>query len=446
MRNKQSARAAVASRHPAYTPTALDPEALDLATVGRAELVEAIAERLRLVATTGTRAHTLVVGPRGSGKTHLLAVSIHRALRDPEIERRLAVAWVPEDALAIGSYADLLVELIRQLAPTVSERAREARRSAGNHDLERLLLEVAGERRLVLVMENLDRVFAGLGQAGAAGLRGFVETDGHVLLASAPALFDGVQRREQPWFGSFNIEQLGDLTLAEGTEVVRRRAAARGDDALAAFVTTPVGQNRLRVIERLAGGSPRLWHLLAEAVDVPTLDALVPAVEKLMDNLAPYYQQRLWDLAPGEQKLVVELARQDGMQPVAELAAAAGTSERAAATALGRLAEARWVRKQKSASGDQRKTWYELREPLLRYHLQYRENHGEPLRAVVDVLQHWYALIDGERIRWLRQFSRAGVGQLSLARAMDGDAEALLRLGPELRTVITPEVLGRARP
>jgi hypothetical protein len=434
----------VSGLHPAFTPTAVDPEALDAITVGRADLIASIVERLRLVATTGTRAHTLLVGARGSGKTHVLAVSIHRALRDPEIARHLAVAWVPEDALAIGSYADLLVELIRQLGPTASERARDARRSAGNHDLERLLLEVAGDRRLVLVIENLDRVFAGLGQAGAAGLRGFVETDGHILLASSPVLFDGVQRREQPWFGSFNVEQLGDLTLAEGTEVVRRRAVARGDDALAAFVTTPVGQNRLRVIERLAGGSPRLWHLLAEAVDATTLDALVPAVQKLMDDLAPYYQQRLWDLAPGEQKLVVELARQDGMQPVAELAAAAGTSERAAATALGRLADARWVRKQKAASGDQRKTWYELREPLLRLHLQYRENHGEPLRAIVDALQHWFALVDGERIRWLRQFSLGGVGQLSLARAMDGDAEALLRVGPELRTVIAPEVVARS--
>jgi DNA-binding IclR family transcriptional regulator len=109
----------------------------------------------------------------------------------------------------------------------------------------------------------------------------------------------------------------------------------------------------------------------------------VPAVETLLDRLAPYYQQRLWQLPAGEQRLVVELAR--GWQPrtVTDLASAVGVSNQSAATALGRLAAARWVKSEKAAEGDRRTSWYDLTEPLLRYHLQYRD---PALRPAIETL------------------------------------------------------------
>ena len=100
------------------------------------------------------------------------------------------------------------------------------------------------------------------------------------------------------------------------------------------------GQARLRAIAHLAGGSPRLWQILADAVTIPSLDELVPAVGNLRDDLAPYYGQRRWKLGGQEQKLVVELGRATGAMTVAELAEATGIEPRVAATSLGRLAEA----------------------------------------------------------------------------------------------------------
>lgn len=401
--------------HPVFTPTAVPPERLDDITVGRTELLTRLVRRLHDVATTGGRPHTLIVGPRGSGKTHLLAVALHRAKL--QTRDHLATAWIPEDALSIGGYEDLLVELIRTLGRHHEDAARALRRDRDVPGLERLLLLAAEGHPLVLVLENLDRIFASLGPKGQGALRGFVETSGEIaILASTPLLFAGVSRRDQPWYGSFDAEHLADLTLAEGTELLRRAAYDSGDIALADFAGSAVGKSRLRAVERLAGGSPRLWHILSGCVSVESLDALVPAVEALLDDLAPYYQQRLWELPATEQKLVVELGRALGSQTVGELAAATGLSKQVAATALGRLAEARWVRGAKVPATDQRTTWYELREPLLRHHLQFRDSRGEPLRLIVEMLALWYD--DQDRRRRLAAAASGSAVERYLVRAL----------------------------
>lgn len=391
---------AAAQPHPIFTPTALTPAQLSEATVGREQVISRVAARVRDAAISGARRHTLLVGSRGSGKTHTLAVALHRALADPKVTKAVALAWIPEDSLSISSYRDLLVEAGRALSPELTEQARALRRARDHVGLEQLIEGYAASRTVVLVVENLDRVFRDLGRVDTGALRAFVETSGRVLvLASTPLLFSGVTSRSEPWYGSFDVERLGELDVAEGGEILRRRAVARGEGDLAAYVMSEQGQARLRAIAHLAGGSPRLWQILADAVTIPSLDEVVPAVEKLLDDLSPYYQQRLWELGGQEQKLVVALGRASGALTVAELAEATGIETRAAATSLGRLAEASWVRPMKADGGDQRKTWYELREPLLRHHLQYRDSHGGPLRVVVEVLRGWYSV--GERRRHL---------------------------------------------
>lgn len=429
--------------HPAFTPTAQDGDALDELTVGRRALISRLVERLSLAASTGTRAHTLVVGPGGSGKTHVLAVALHRALRDPDVASRLAVCWIPEDALAIGSYPDLLVELIRQLDPASAADVAELRRAHGSRPLEALLLRIAGDRSPVLVIENLDRVFANLGTAGAAGLRGFVETSGGVLvLASARLIFPGISSRDEPWFASLDVEPIHDLSLVEATDLMRARARARGDEGLAQFVGTDRGQVHLKVLERLLGGSARVWHLLAGAADVPSLEAVLPAIEQLLDDLTPYHQERLWQLPPVEQKLVVALGRADGMLPVSELADATGVQERVVATGLGRLTQSGFVRRQKAVGGDQRKTWYELGEPLLRHHLQYREGRMEAIRRSVEILRSWFSGAGSAPVAPVAPVAPLGARHLAASgRARTGwptDPESLLRLPAEIRALTAP--------
>ncbi|MEA2220139.1 MAG: hypothetical protein QOJ35_2765 [Solirubrobacteraceae bacterium] len=398
-------------------------------TVGREAEIDRLVHAIRTAATTDDRPHQLIVGPRGSGKSHLLIVAIREALEDDQTADQVAVAMLPEDAVEIAGYEDLLVSIVDRAPGGVHERRDEARDMRSRHDvtgLERLVLEQVGDRVLILVIENLDRVFRDLGDQGQARLRNLTETSGKLLvLASTPLLFDAVSDHARPWYGSFEVEHLRELDAEQGRELLRRVACAAGDDKLAASLDSPTGLARVKAVEHLAGGSPRMWTVLAGCMTVELLDELVPLVEALFDELAPYYQQRLWELAGVERKLVYELCRVPAAT-VKVLAHSTGLTERAAATSLGRLNDARWVRREKRAGTDRRTTWYSLREPLLRHHVEYREVGEGGLPAIVSFLRSWFET--WELARHLATVSATSLAEAYVLAALSFD-EHPARLG-----------------
>jgi hypothetical protein len=259
------------------------------------------------------------------------------------------------------------------------------------------MLASLSARPLVLVLENLDRLFDDFGTNQQRQLRALVETSRAVMLvASTPALFAAISKQTQPWFGSFAIERLVPWSVAEGTAFLERIARDRGDGELAALIASPIGRARLIAVDKLVGGLPRLWTILAGCITVELLEELVPLVLATLEELVPYYQARLNDLPPSERKLVVALCRAetlggDGGRTVAELALAAGVPTGSAPKLLGRLEDSGWVRATKPPGTDRRATWYELREPLLRYHLAYRGQAGAPLSLIVSFVRAWFS-------------------------------------------------------
>jgi tetratricopeptide (TPR) repeat protein len=365
-----------------YTPAREDPAELSARTVGRDELIDTVVRRLRTAATTGNRPHTLLVGPRGAGKSHLIRVALHRLGAEPG----LVVAELDEDVVGLASYTDILIEIHSRLAASTADApGRDVA------ELERRIIELAGGRVIALVIENLTRVFEAIGLDGQRNLRSFMETSGQiVILASAPLLFPAVSDRKEPWYGSFGIEHLPELDVAEGAELIRRISVANHETELPAYLQTEAGIARLNALNVLAGGSPRLWTIMSTCLNIELLDDLVAAVEQLLENLVTYYQQRLWELPAAEAQLVRALALGPPSTTARELARQTGRDERTTASLLGRLISAGWVTSEKLPGTDQRKTWYRLREPLLRHHFQYRGQEREPLRLIIDILRAWF--------------------------------------------------------
>ena len=171
-------------------------------------------------------------------------------------------------------------------------------------------------------------------------------------------------------------------------------AKLRGDEELQEFLKSNAARARLRVVQELAGGSPRLWILFANCLSVELIDELVPLFVKMLDDLTPYYQERLRSLPPQQRRIVAELARHGGARAVKEISAALRQEQRSTAKQLGDLEEKGFVRKayidDGVSTGDRRLSAYELREPLLRLTMDVKENRGEPLRLIVEFLRDWY--------------------------------------------------------
>lgn len=358
--------------NPIFTPAAVPAAELDAATVGRSDVFDTLVRRIRAAARDGARPHTLLLGPRGSGKTHTLRVATHRAILGRGTANHVLPVMIPEDAFAIGNYLDLLVAAAGVIDAELGEVARAMRRDRDAVGIEAAILDAAAGRMILLAIENLDRVFDALGDTGQGSLRAWVETSTAVMVfATAPTLFPGVASRTMPWYGSFMVETLPALTVADTLSIVRLGARRRADTRLQDFLESSTGADRLAALHRILGGSPRPWQILAGVADVPTLDAVDPAVDIVLDQLAPHYQQRLWELPAGEQRLIVEVALGDGPRTVSDLAAAVGVSNQSAATALGRLTASHWVASTKSDT-DRRSSWYDVNDPLLRLVLRHR--------------------------------------------------------------------------
>src|SRR3954463_6547091 len=90
-----------------FTPSRTDPELLEEIFVQRGPLLADIVERVRESAETGNKHQVLLIGPRGIGKTHLIALLHHRVTQDPALADKVRIAWLLEDE-TITSFVQLI--------------------------------------------------------------------------------------------------------------------------------------------------------------------------------------------------------------------------------------------------------------------------------------------------------------------------------------------------
>src|SRR5262249_7744953 len=229
--------------------------------------------------------HLLAVGPRGCGKSHLVALLVSRLRKDSAVRERVRIAWLPEDETT-PSFWKFLLRILRALNSEYGEEfpppprdhladATDARRSAMLTDY---LLKKLDGRTLLVVVENLDDVMRGLKDEGQKRWRAFLQE--HPIaatLATAQQLTEDVSDRDRPFFNFFQIEHLQPLTADEALTLLRKIAEHSGNNDLAQFLQTPTGRARIRAIRHIAGGSHRIFIILSEFATRENLDNLVSA-------------------------------------------------------------------------------------------------------------------------------------------------------------------------
>ncbi|MGB8701679.1 MAG: tetratricopeptide repeat protein [Thermosynechococcaceae cyanobacterium] len=376
-----------------FTPSLMDGETLEAIFVQREALAADLVERIQESALTPAKLHTLVIGARGMGKTHLVSLVYHRIQSIPDLKERLLVAWLREEEWGVTSFLDLLVRIFRALAeadPTIEARV-EPLYALGTEEAEavgvRLLNELIGERTLLLIAENLDDLFSGLGEPGQQRFRAFLQTFANcTILATSPRLFNGVQRRTAPFYGFFRPVHLSELTTAEAQQLLINIATVRQQTDLANFLQTPTGLTRVKAVQHLAGGNPRIYIIFADFLTHQALEELVSPFMSLVDALTPYYQSRMQYLSPQQRKIVELLCEKKYALPVKIIAQRCFMTAQTASSQLKELREKGYVK----AEAIGRESFYDIAEPLMRICLGVKKERGEPLRLMVDFLRVWY--------------------------------------------------------
>lgn len=246
------------------------PEAPRHGFVGRARELLAVQRRLR-----DERSLTLV-GDGGQGKT-ALAIECARWLLDLRLFER--VAFVSVEDLPAARLA--LERLGRQLVPDYSVAKEEGTGTAEERQQRaRLPVErVLAERRVLLVIDNVESVLAAPGSGGAAGQGElFALLHELVQIGVTRLLFTSREEPPTPFGGQFL--RLGPLSKREGRELVAA--------VLTRIDRAPAGEadeERIDALVETVGGHARSLVLLAPLVAEQGLQVTATSVARRMAEL-----------------------------------------------------------------------------------------------------------------------------------------------------------------
>ncbi|MEQ9480878.1 tetratricopeptide repeat protein [Coleofasciculus sp. F4-SAH-05] len=388
-----------------FTPSLMQHEDLEAIFVQRHQLAEDIVERISDSVLTPSPHHTLLIGSRGIGKTHLVSLVYHRIRKQEALQNRLLIAWLREEEWGVTSFLDLLLRIFRALQENDGDFAKIQVKGGREGLIKRveslyelspdeaeqagaeLLKEIIGENSLLLLMENLDDIFSGLGKKGQKQLHAFLqENPGCMILATSQSLFDEVKKEKSLFYRFFHIDHLEDLTVEEAIQLLANIARVRGDRELESFIRQPRGRDRIQAVHHLAGGNHRVYVIFSEFLTRESLDELVEPFMRMLDDLTPYYQARMASLSPQQRKIVEFLCDRRHGVPVKEIAQRCFLTHQTTSSQLKDLREKGYV----ISDAIGRESFYEMRETLMRFCLEVKKQRGEPIQLFVDFLRIWY--------------------------------------------------------
>ena len=412
-----------------YSPGNMNRESLEALFVGRGDVMEDVLSRATTSIRSPEKHYLLLVGPRGSGKTHFLALAYHRLMdRIDAANARdsVAVALLNEEEWGVASFLDLVVRILRALAVQTPELDAEI---AGTYDrfskdpsdaetfaVARLRQHTQG-KTLLLLCENLADLFHGLGDEGQKRWRAVIQEDGNwAIVASTPSLFSAITLQKNPFYGFFTIRKLKKIDLDTGIELLAKKAIHEGKTELAAFLRTPLGRARARAIHHLAAGNHRAYVVLFDFLDEESLKDLVRPFMEMVDDLTPYYQDRMRQLPPAQRKIVEFLCLEGKPTIIKNISTPCLMSHQTAAKQVGELQAAGFVSRMPSG----RNTFCELSEPLMRICIEVKDNKTRHFRLFVEFLRHWFTTRELERRHsaFLHDDHNAGLDRIHVEEAV----------------------------
>jgi uncharacterized protein len=391
-----------------WTPALQKPEDLQKLLVGREPLIRRLLQAIEEASEGKSLQHFLLIGPRGIGKTHLLLLLYHTVRGTISWNgafQNLSQSWEPillsEEQYGVGSLTDLFIEILKQLKGQTSDEK-----------LQRLLVHVQGiklpseaeremileyllqrrsktGKRLLLLLDNIHMILNSFSEEDQSRLRSIVMSqDLFMIVGSAPTLFEAVFHYEAPFYNFFEVVWLKEITRDEVEELLKKRL--EHDKRTEILEKFDEYRPRIRAIVHLTGGNPRLILSLYQIFTQGEIVEVERALLRLLDELTPYFQDRMKELSEQQRKIIEAMALMEGPSPPTEIAHAAHLPVNVVTAQLKRLEKLNYVRSEREKG--KREVLYNLSEQLFRLWRQMRVEAGRRrLRFIVTFLKAWFS-------------------------------------------------------
>lgn len=289
-------------------------------TVGRQAMLDDILEKLERSAKKKGGQHYLFIGPRGIGKTHFLTLIDNAIKKEGTLNKNYTVIRFPEESHRILSYADFLLGVVEILGEATEEKEwQELYRSLSEEEKDDIIIDTIEPRlkeyqkktkkTLLILLENLDTLFTEQikQEQDIHRFRSFLmDSPCATLVGASPVYFPGLYNTKSPLYEFFDIQILEDMTEELTLEMIRKNLEWEGrKDILKDFDTLIP---KIQSLHTMTGGNPRLIMILYELIAHDNILDVKLQFQKLLDQISPFYQDRLKDLAPQERALLENMA------------------------------------------------------------------------------------------------------------------------------------------
>ena len=384
-----------------YNPDQMSEQEIKATFVARQALLDRLVALVRRQPDGAGVQHVVLVAPRGMGKTTMLLM-VQFAVTDWGLDPPWLALRFPEELYGVTDLADFWLETLAELAAgdtSLAEKAQQIKARYQDGDtLQEAALTLLREwcrkngRRLLLLVDNFHQILATLDEQQAAALRNVLMNEGFLMiLGAAPSFFKEASNYDEPLYNFFKVEGLERLNFEDMRALLLQRAAA---DGLTNFEKNlDANTARLRALEYFTGGNVRLVLMLYRVVAQSALLEVRQGLDKLLDQVTPFYKAKTEDLPPQQRKILDHIARSSGQSregaSPSEIASAVRLTPQVVSAQLKRLADAGYVQ---SANLRGRNAFYTLSEPL--YSLWYQMRFGRDARQrmawLVDFLKGFY--------------------------------------------------------
>ena len=369
-----------------YNPAFLLKDELVRSFVVRHAELELIVQVLQENVTQSNQ-HVLVIGPRGTGKTMLVLRVAEEVRKEDDLNERWYPLVFAEESYQVTTPGEFWLEALFHLGQKTGE-PRSLKELSGEQDEERLreralaqLMDFADEqgKRILLIVENFNMLLGEqISDKDGWVLRHTLLNEPRVmLLATATSRFQEIDNSGKPMFELFKTLELDPLDESQCRTLW---ASITGNEP---------NDERVRPIQILTGGNPRLLTIISAFASQMSLRELMDDLLHLVDEHTEYFKSHLDGLPSIERKVYLGLAELWAPATAREVADVARLNVNKTSSLLRRLIKRGAV---VLADGRKRTKLYQLAERMYNiYYLMRRR--GAPsrrVRALVNFLLGFY--------------------------------------------------------
>jgi uncharacterized protein len=388
-----------------YNPDRMTEQEVKDTFVARTSLVDTLLQLIERQPNGAGVQHAVITGPRGMGKTTILLMVQYR-IAEAELSQKWQPIKFPEESYSISDLADLWIEALNLLAAATEDSNLESeikslqdKQSSVNDLGEQAWAMIKDwstihKKRLVFLIDNFDMIIEQIGDdREKSRLRDILMNDGTVMFIGTAVSFFKESNYDKPFYHFFRLFDLKGLIHEDVVVLLKRRAAIDGIKNFETILAESRG--RFLALEYFTAGNPRLILMLYRVVTEWGSAEVRKSLEKLLDEVTPYYKSKTEILPAQQRKILDHIAREsaksfEGLSP-SDIASATRMKPNIVSMQLKRLAEAGYVR---SANIKGRSSCFTLSEPLyaIWYQMRFSRTAKERMMWLVSFLKIWFEL------------------------------------------------------